>query len=388
MNEAEIKLKRAVYELFRVVRMNAHMKKAQSELICLLDGSDMYLAMFEERPGSEKLEDAKAYFETLAAKVKDSFGTRSIAAAYNQFKLALDDKAYRESLGLTEGLTNEDKSTLFKKAFDMVVPAAENWNFEHDFFSYFIETVKEIIMPTGEMDTEQEECCPYCDGTPQKLSKGEFFGPRSAEGEGYVLGCECGAYAVMSDDGKVLGKLGDTLLHQKRNLLKGAICELCVLAGMTSFESYRWFSIITGRRLDTVADVEYLDLDACNLALRMFICIKQKIQNTKYNYPKDRGELMMFLLDGGRLSVCNAYGFQYGNLIIPSEIGPEGIRIFSKEGKRSISFSDTLQYEFKGDQMFISHPSGRKEKFRMMPAEIRELIMSLKEEDFLALKGA
>ena len=223
---------------------------------------------------------------------------------------------------------------------------------------------------------------------PAEDFQGDFFGPRSAEGEGYVWGCECGAYAAMSDDGKVLGKLGDTLLHQKRNLLKGAICELCVLAGMTSFESYRWFSIITGRRLDSVADVEYLDLDACNLALRMFICIKQKIQNTRYNYPKDRGELMMFLLDGGRLIVCNAYGFQYGNLIIPAEIGPEGIRIFSKEGKQSISFSDTLQYEFKGDQMFISHPSGRKEKFRMMPSEIRDLIMSLREEDFLALKGA
>lgn len=85
--------------------------------------------------------------------------------------------------------------------------------------------------------------------------------------------------------------------------------------------------------------------------------------------------------------VCNAFGFQYGNLIIPSEIGPEGIRIFGKEGKQSISFSDTLQYEFKGDQFFIVHPSGKKEKFRMMPTEIRNLIMSLREEDLLALKG-
>lgn len=388
MNEAEIRLKRSVYELFRVVRMNAHMKKAQSELAYLLDGSDVSLEMFEERPGSEKLEDAKAYFETLTAKVKDSYGTRSIAAVYNRFKSALDDKTYRETLGLSEEMSNEEKSALFKKAFDMVVPAAEKWDFEHDFFSYFIETVKEIIMPTGEMDTEQEESCPYCDGAPQKISKGEFFGPRSAEGEGFVWGCECGAYAVMSDDGKVLGKLGDTLLHQKRNLLKGAICELCILAGMTSFESYRWFSIITGRRLNTVADVEYLDLDACNLALRMFICIKQKIQSTEYSYPKDRGELFLFFTDGGRLMVCNAFGFQYGNLIIPSEIGPEGIRIFGKEGKQSISFSDTLQYEFKGDQLFIVHPSGKKEKFRMMPTEIRDLIMSLREEDFLALKGA
>ena len=279
MNEAEIRLKRSVYELFRVVRMNAHMKKAQAELTWLLDGSDVSLEMFEGRPGSEKLEDAKEFFETLLVKVKESYGTRSVAAAYNRFKAAIDDKAYRESLGLTDELTNEDMSTLFIKAFDMVVPAAEKWDFEDDFFSYFIETVKELIMPTGEMDTEQEESCPYCDGTPQKISKGEFFGPRSAEGEGYVWGCECGAYAVMSDDGEVHGKLGDTLLHQKRNLLKGAICELCILAGMTSYESYRWFSIITGQRLNSAADVEYLDLDACNIALRIFICIKQKIQN-------------------------------------------------------------------------------------------------------------
>ncbi len=388
MNEAEIKLKRAVYELFRVVRMNAHMKKAQSELTSLLDGSDLSLDMFEKRPGSEKLEDAKGYFENLLAKVKDSYGTRSIAAAYNRFKAVLEDGEYREYLGLAEELSNDEKSKLFKMAFDTVVPAAERWDFEHDFFSYFIETVKEIIMPTGDMNTEQEESCPYCDGTPKRMLKGEFFGPRSSEGEGYVWGCECGAYAVMSDDGKVQGRLGDTILHQKRNLLKGAICEICVLAGMTSFESYRWFSVITGRKINSVADVEYLDIDECNLALRVFLCVKHKIQNTKYNYPKDRGELFLFFTDGGRLVVCNAYGFSYGRLIIPSELGPEGIRIFGKEGKQSISFSDTLQYEFKDDQIFIVHPSGRKEKFRMMPPEIREEIMSFKHEDFLALKGA
>ena len=71
MNEAEIRLKRSVYELFRVVRMNAHMKKAQAELAWLLDGSDVSLEMFEGRPGSEKLEDAKEFFETLLVKVKE-----------------------------------------------------------------------------------------------------------------------------------------------------------------------------------------------------------------------------------------------------------------------------------------------------------------------------
>ena len=388
MNEAEIRLRRAVYELLRVVRMNAHMKKAQSELTYLLDGSDMSLEMFEERPGSGKMEDARTYFETLVAKVKESYGTRSVASVYNRFKIMLDDKAYCEYLGISKLMTNDEKSLIFKKVFDEIVPLAEKWEFKDDFFSFFIETVKETIMPTGDMNTELEEVCPYCDGIPQRIPKGDFFGPRSSEGDGYVWGCECGAYAVMSDDGKVTGKLGDTLLHQKRNLLKGAICELCILAGMTSFESYRWFSIITGRRLNSVADVEYLDLDACNLALRMFIYIKQKIQSTEYKYPKDRGELFLFFTDGGRLMVCNAFGFQYGNLIIPSEIGPDGIRIYGKEGKKSISFSDTLQYEFKGNQMFIVHPSGRKEKYRMMPTELRDLIMSLREEDFLALKGA
>lgn len=388
MNEAEIRLRRAVYELLHVVRMNAHMKKAQSELTYLLDGSDLSLEMFEERPGYEKMEDAQAYFETLIAKVKDSYGTRSVATTYNRFKAMLDDKACCEYFGISTSMTNDEKSLIFKRVFDEIVPVAEKWEFKDDFFSLFIETVKETIMPTGDMNTELEEVCPYCDGIPQRIPKRDFFGPRSSEGDGYVWGCECGAYAVMSDDDKVTGKLGDTLLHQKRNLLKGAICELCILAGMTSFESYRWFSIITGRRLNSVADVEYLDLDACNLALRMFICIKQKIQSTEYKYPKDRGELFLFFADGGRLMVCNAFGFQYGNLIIPSEIGPEGIRIFGKEGKQSISFSDTLQYEFKGNQMFIVHPSGRKEKYRMMPTELRDLIMSLKEEDFLALKGA
>ena len=85
--------------------------------------------------------------------------------------------------------------------------------------------------------------------------------------------------------------------------------------------------------------------------------------------------------------VCNAFGFQYGNLLIPSEIGPEGIRIYGKEGKQSISFADGLQYEFKDDQIFVVHPSGKKEKYRMMPAEIRDELFSLKEEDFMAVKA-
>lgn len=387
MKETEIRLRRAVYELLRVVRMNAYMKKAQAELGELLDGSTMSLEIFEGKPGSEKLTEAKGYFDELLQKVKTSYGSEAVSAAYSRFKSALDDGEYRSSLGIEKELKASEKSDLFKKVFDIIVPAAEKWDFENDFFSYFIETAKEILMPTGEMNTEQETICPYCDGVPKRILKSEFFGPRSADTDGYVWGCECGAYALIGDDGKVAGKLGDTMLHQKRNLVKGALCELCTLAGMTCYESYRWFSLITGYKIHSISDVEYMDVDACNMALKLYICVKQKIKSAEYSYPKDRNELFMFFADGGRLMVCNAFGFQYGKLLIPSEIGPEGIRIYGKEGKQSISFADSLQYEFKDDQIFVVHPSGKKEKYRMMPAEIRDALFSLKEEDFLAIKA-
>ena len=80
MREAEVRLRKAVNELLRVVRMNAYMKKAQSELNELLDGSTMSLEIFEGKPGSEKLTDAKKYFDELLQKVKASYGSEAISA--------------------------------------------------------------------------------------------------------------------------------------------------------------------------------------------------------------------------------------------------------------------------------------------------------------------
>lgn len=384
MKDTEIKLRKAVYELFRVVRMNAHMKKAQAELLALLAGTDVALQMYEGVPESEKLADAKEYFENLIAKVKESYGSKAISGVYSQFKTMLDDPEFCREIGLKDAVDAGKKSELFKKVFDLMASRAETWKTDDDYFSFFIETLKEVIMPTGEINEEQEEICPYCEGSPRKISKGEFFGPHSGENDGYVWGCECGAYAVMNEDGKVVGKLGDAILHQKRNLVKGAMCELCSLAGITNFESYRWFSLITGMKISSITDAEYLTVDQCNIALRIFIYEKQKLKEKAFPYPKDRNELLLFFADGGRLMVCNAFGFQYGRLIIPTEIGPGGIRIYGKEGCQSMSFSDEMKYEFKDDCLFIHHPSGRKEKYRMFPTEVRTQLFDLKESEIMA----
>lgn len=384
MKDTEIKLRKAVYELFRVVRMNAYMKKAQGELTALLDGTDVALQIYEGKPDSEKMTDAKDYFENLLLKVKDSYGAKAISGVYGIFKTALDDPEFRKVLGLEGEIDASQKSALFRKAFDLTVPRAENWKLDEDYFSFFIETLKEVIMPTGEVNTEPEESCPYCDGSPRKIPKSEFFGPHSGESDGYVWGCECGAYAVMDEDGKVVGKLADAILHQKRNLVKGAMCELCSLAGITNFESYRWFSLITGSKISSIADAEYLTVEQCNLALRIFIYEKQKLKEGKFTYPQSRNELLLFFADGGRLMVCNAFGFQYGRLIIPTEIGPGGIRIYGKEGAQSMSFAEDLQYEFKDDCFFVLHPSGKKEKFRMFPVEVRTQLFDLKENEIMA----
>jgi hypothetical protein len=284
-------------------------------------------------------------------------------------------------------MSPNDKSALFRQAFDKIVLASEHWDCELDCYSFFIENVKEILMPTNVKNTEVEEICPYCDGIPRRMEKTDFFGPHSGEGEGHIWGCECGAYALMDDNGKVIGKLGDAILHQKRNLVKRAICELCSLAGLTCFESYRWFSLITNTHLEEMSDVEYLDLDACNLALRLFINAKAAITGNVFDYPKDRSELFLFFMDGGRLSVCNAYGFQYGKILVPSEIGTDGIKVYGKEGSQSISFSANLKYEFKDDCMYIVHPSGKKEKFRMLPAGIRNMLFNSELQEAAAMKA-
>jgi hypothetical protein len=379
MSDTEKRLKFAVNNLFHVVRMNGFMKRACGELNEMLDVSDYELKMFEDEPGMRKFIEAKNYFDNLMNMVKNSFGSDAISSAYNAFKETLDNEAFMESLNLSQQLSASEKSNIFRKVFDKLLVDAEEWDSELDIYSYFIENTKEMLMPTEELNTEADEICPYCSGVPAKILKSEFFGPHSSEGEGYIWGCECGAYAVMNRDGRVAGKLGDTILHQKRNLVKGAICELCGLAGMTCFESCRWFSYITGMRIQNIADTEYLDANACNLALRVFILEKKTIQEAKDEYPKDRNGLFTFFADGGRLVVCNAYGFQHGKLIIPAEIGTDGIKIFDRGGTQAISFPPGLNYEFNDEYMLISHPSGKKEKFKMLLPHIRSRLFNLQD---------
>ena len=380
MNETEVELRKAIYGLFHVVRMNFYMKKAGKEFDMLLDESEFALAVFENAPGSQKLDEAKTSFEGMANKVRDTYGSGAISSAYNCFKSALDEECFLNSIGLSEELSAQEKSNLFSKAFNQVMPRTEKWDEDEDFYSYFIETVKEIIMPTEQMDSQAEDTCPYCNGSPKAVAREDFFGPHSGKKEGYVWGCECGAFAEMDENGRVIGKLGDTLLHQKRDLVKSAVCELCALAGMTIFESCRWFSRVSGMRICSVNDVEFLDMDTCCRLLRLFLNVKSILREKVFEYPKNRSELFLFFSDGGRLLVCNAYGFQYGRLLIPMEIGPDGIRVSGKDGMQSISISPTLQYEFNRDEMFIIHPSGKKEKFRMIPNSVRTLLFEVSEE--------
>ena len=183
MLDVEKNVRIAIFELFHVVRMNAYMRKAQAELNELLGNSEYSLRMFEHSSGSDKLSDAKEYFEMLIGKVKNSYGTDAVSKAYNCFKTALNEEEYYKPLGLTEVLSPNDKSALFRQAFDKIVLTSEHWDCELDCYSFFIENVKEILMPTNEKNTDVEEICPYCDGIPRRMEKSDFFGPHSGEGE-------------------------------------------------------------------------------------------------------------------------------------------------------------------------------------------------------------
>lgn len=85
--------------------------------------------------------------------------------------------------------------------------------------------------------------------------------------------------------------------------------------------------------------------------------------------------------------VCNAFGFRYGKILIPSEIGAEGIRIYGKKGSFNIGLTDSLRYEFKNDELYIIHPSGKKEKFKMFPLAMRKLLFEIKEDEISVNKA-
>lgn len=378
MSESEKQLKVMVNSLFRIVRMNDYMKKASKELDCLLNVSDYSRKIFEAQTSMQKYLQAKDEFSQMTEDVQNTYGSDIVSCTYNAFKAALDDKAFMGQIGQTEQISAAEKSSLFKKLFELIQPAAKKWDGDSDCYSLFIEMLKEILMPNEEINRDIEEICPYCDGTPSKVLKSDFFGPNGSDGDGYVYGCECGAYALMDEEGHIKGKLGDTLLHQKRVRLKGAICELCGIAGMTFFESCRWFSLVTGLRIQELNDVEYLDTEACNLALRLFLAERKALNELKVDYPTSRNDLFLFFASGGRLLVCNAYGFQKGKLLVPSEVGVDGIRMYGHMGSQSVSFTEGLKYEFNGDNMFIVHPTGKREKYRMMHPDLRTHLFELK----------
>ena len=91
MGNTEMELRKALYGLFRIVRMNAYMKSAQREFNELLDGSDFALSIFEKAPGADRLSEAKESFESMASKIKDSYGGKAVSQAYSEFKSALED---------------------------------------------------------------------------------------------------------------------------------------------------------------------------------------------------------------------------------------------------------------------------------------------------------
>lgn len=94
MSEAEKKLKYAVNNLFHVVRMNGFMKKASCEFDELLETSDYALKMFEDPSRMQTFVEAKDFFDAMLKKVKTSFGSDAISAAYNAFKEALENDEF------------------------------------------------------------------------------------------------------------------------------------------------------------------------------------------------------------------------------------------------------------------------------------------------------
>lgn len=93
---------------------------------------------------------------------------------------------------------------------------------ETDGYAIFIEMIRQMMNPT-EDSKRITDVCPYCDGIPTRIAKLEFFGNMADDIDGYVWACECGAYAQIAADARIVGLIADSTLHSSRKKVRHII---------------------------------------------------------------------------------------------------------------------------------------------------------------------
>lgn len=225
------------------------------------------------------------------------------------------------------------------------------------------------------------DVCPYCNGIPTRTPKADFFGKNCDDTDGYVFACECGAYAHIGKNGQIIGTMADAELHSKRRNIRRLVFELSALAGLTVYEGCRWLSWASGTPIHSMQDIERMSDDDCRNAISAYDRVKDRVRAMNPEYPHTHGELMRFLENGGRMMVQNAYGYKYGRVFVPIKVGGEAIRVRYNKVVQEVMLPKDLDYLFDGCMMTITHPSGKREKYKLFTKEQRTELYKEDEEN-------
>ncbi len=373
MTETEIKIRAAMNNLLLMMTLTEQIKKGISDFEALLSVSDYEQKIFEKPTKMASFIDAKNSLYSSFEKIKTTYGKSVVADAYEAFKTALYEPTFLSDVGLETQLTASETATLFNAVFDRIMKSAETLPDEVDGYAVLISTIREI-RECKETESVATDVCPYCDGVPSRVAKTDFFGTHCDDSEGFVWACECGAYANIGKNGKVIGTIADRELHHKRRAVKRLIFDMCSLVGLTVYESCKWVDYVSGKRINALADIEFLNDDNCLKALTCYDQVKNSLKTLKPIYPKSHGELIQMLVDGGRMMVKNAFGYKYGRVFVPIKVGSEAFSVRHNKAVEEVMLPKSLDYLFDGSHLTIMHPSGKKEKFKLFTKEERTVI--------------
>lgn len=380
MLKEEHELRKTANNLILVLIINEQIKQGLESFKALLSMSDFERRTFDNPSSMSAYTEAKEGLQTSFEQFKATYGSAIISATYEAFKKALSEREFCIEAGIKTDLTKSEAATVFNKVFQELSAQCGTFPEEADGYAIFIEMVRQAMNPTE--DSKQTiDVCPYCDGMPTRISKAEFFGDLVDDIDGYVWACECGAYAQVASDGSIVGLMADRTLHSSRKKIRHIIFELSRLVGVTVFEGCKWVSFITGRRIVSLQDVEWLNESECELVFVAFENVKQRLKSIASVYPQSHKELFAFLEDGGRFSALNSYGYKSGRLFVPIKVGDEAIRVRFRKGVQDIMLPRELDYQFNGNQFVLLHPTGKRERFRLYAKEQRQVLYKEEEQN-------
>lgn len=380
MTENEHRLRVAMNNLILMIALNEQFRLGIKDFEALLSISDFEKRIFEQPTRMSKFTEAKDGLYASIDNLKNTFGKDIIAEAYDAFKAALSDDAFRADANITATLSMSEAAAMFNTVFQRMKDLAADLPDETDGYTVLIHLIREIKDPAYKPE-EDPDVCPYCNGIPTRTPKADFFGKNCDDTDGYVFACECGAYAYIGKNGKIIGTMADADLHSQRKNIRRLVFELCALAGLTVYEGCRWLSWASGTPMHSMQDIERMSADDCRNAISAYDGVKERVRAMNPEYPHTHGELIRFLEDGGRMMVQNAYGYKYGRVFVPIKVGSEAIRVRYNKVVQEIMLPKDLDYSFDGGVMTITHPSGKREKYKLFTKEQRTELYKEGEEN-------